>query len=246
MDRNPFQKFFQVVYEDNHLIVVDKAAGVLVQGDQTGDQPLVEMVRQFLKEKYQKPGNVFCGVVHRLDRPVSGLVILAKTSKGLERMNELFRRRKVQKTYWAVVSRKPPAPKAKLTHWLIKNEQRNVTSAYDDAREGAQRAELTYEILGKLDRYHLLEVRPVTGRPHQIRVQLAAINCPIRGDVKYGYDRPNRNADINLHARRLDFIHPVKKEPVICLAGLPDDGFWDQFLAVARPDVSDKNLDFLH
>ena len=246
MDRNPFQKFFQVVFEDNHLIIVNKAAGVLVQGDQTGDMPLSEMVREYLRQKYQKPGNVFVGVVHRLDRPVSGLVVLAKTSKGLERMNELFRRRKIHKTYWAVVARKPPAPKAKLTHWLDKDQSRNVVKAYEEPHGDAQKAELSYEDLGQLDRYHLLEVLPVTGRPHQIRVQLASVGCPIRGDVKYGYDRPNRDGAISLHARRLDFIHPIRQEPVICLAGLPDDGFWDQFLALARPDVSDKNLDYLY
>ncbi|SDK81024.1 23S rRNA pseudouridine1911/1915/1917 synthase [Catalinimonas alkaloidigena] len=246
MEKNPYQKYFQVVYEDNHLLIVNKASGVLVQGDQTGDPPLSEMAKEFLKQKYNKPGNVFVGVVHRLDRPVSGLVVLAKTSKGLERMNLLFRRRDVKKTYWAIVGRRPEHDSAKLTHWLMKDESRNVVTAYDEPKGDAQKAELTYEYKGTLNGFHLLEVLPVTGRPHQIRVQLASIGSPIRGDVKYGFAKPNRDASISLHARRLDFIHPIKKEPLICLAGIPDDGFWDQFLTLEKPDVKDKNLDFLH
>ncbi|MGB3183677.1 MAG: RNA pseudouridine synthase [Cyclobacteriaceae bacterium] len=241
-----FAPYFTVAYEDNHLIIVNKKAGVLVQGDQTGDVPLAEHVKDYLRIKYDKPGNVFCGVIHRLDRPVSGLVILAKTSKGLERMNTLFRNRQVNKTYWAIVKRKPRYPEAKLTHWLKKDPSRNVTTAYDDEEEGAQKAELRYALLGKLNDHYLLEVYPLTGRPHQIRVQLAAMGCPIRGDIKYGFSKPNSHGNINLHAKNLDFIHPIKKEPVKVLGGVPADQFWEQFLTLEKVQVKDKNLKHLY
>jgi len=235
---------FQVIYEDNHLLIVNKAPGILVQGDRTGDVTLLEVLKEYVKEKYNKPGEVFLGLVHRLDRPVSGLVVFARTSKALERMNEIFRKRLVQKTYWAVVRRKPPENAGKLVHWLVKNEQKNVVTAHEDEVPGSQRAELTYRVLGKINEHYLLEVSPLTGRPHQIRVQLASMGCPIRGDVKYGYDRAVPDKKIYLHARRLYFVHPIKKEPLLCRAALPPDPFWEEFLALDDEDIKDKNMNF--
>jgi 23S rRNA pseudouridine1911/1915/1917 synthase len=239
-------KDFHVVYEDNHIIVVNKRAGILVQGDATRDTTLTDVVRLYIKEKYQKPGDVFLHPVHRLDRPVSGLVVFARTSKGLERMTELFRKRAIQKVYWAVVRKKPAEDQGKLVHWLVKDEAKNVTTAYDEEVRGSQRAELSYKVLGKINLHYLLEVQPITGRPHQIRVQLASMGCPIRGDIKYGYDRPNPDASINLHARRLFFVHPVQKIPVICKAAVPPNQFWEEFLELDQEEVKDKNLDYLH
>ncbi len=239
-------KDFHVVYEDNHIIVVNKRAGILVQSDATRDTTLTDVVRLYIKEKYQKPGDVFLHPVHRLDRPVSGLVVFARTSKGLERMTELFRKRAIQKVYWAVVRKKPAENQGRLVHWLVKDEARNVTTAYDEEVRGSQRAELSYKVLGKINLHYLLEVQPITGRPHQIRVQLASMGCPIRGDIKYGYDRPNPDASINLHARRLFFVHPVQKIPVICKAAVPPNQFWEEFLELDQEEVKDKNLDYLH
>lgn len=239
-------KDFHVVYEDNHIIVVNKRAGILVQSDATRDTTLTDVVRLYIKEKYQKPGDVFLHPVHRLDRPVSGLVVFARTSKGLERMTELFRKRAIQKVYWAVVRKKPAEDQGRLVHWLVKDEARNVTTAYDEEVRGSQRAELSYKVLGKINLHYLLEVQPITGRPHQIRVQLASMGCPIRGDIKYGYDRPNPDASINLHARRLFFVHPVQKIPVICKAAVPPNQFWEEFLELDQEEVKDKNLDYLH
>jgi 23S rRNA pseudouridine1911/1915/1917 synthase len=241
----PFLKFFNVVYEDNHLIVVNKRSGVLVQGDKTGDIPLAEHVKLYLKEKYNKPGNVFAGVVHRLDRPVSGLVLLAKTSKALERMNEMFKSRKIQKTYWVVVKRRPKDINAKLVHWLVKDTQKNVSVAYDEEVKDSLKAELSYKVLGKLNDHYLLEVNPITGRPHQIRVQLATIGCPIRGDIKYGFSKPNEDGSINLHARKLKFIHPVKQEPLTIIGSLPENEFWEQFLSLESKEDRNREMDNL-
>lgn len=237
---------FQIIYEDNHLLVLNKPAGMLVQGDNTGNTPIVEFGKNYIREKYKKPGKVFLGVVHRLDRPVSGVVVLARTSKALERMNKLFRDRKVQKTYWAVVKRKPPKEKDKLTHWVVKDTAKNKVTAYTSPKDGAQKAELSYRILGSLNNHHLLEVVPLTGRPHQIRVQLAGIGCPVRGDIKYGFHKPNPDGSINLHARKIHFIHPVKKEPITCKAALPENEFWEQFLVLDKIQVKDKEIDKLY
>jgi 23S rRNA pseudouridine1911/1915/1917 synthase len=222
-------KSFEVLYEDNHLIAVNKAAGVLVQGDVTGDKPLGEYVKEYIKEKFGKPGEVFLGVVHRLDRPVTGVVILARTSKALERMNRLFREKETQKTYWAIVGSKPANPEGNLVHWLLKDEKRNKTTAFKKETEGALRSELNYRLIGSVAGEHLLEVNPITGRPHQIRVQLASIGCIIKGDVKYGDKVPNEDGSICLHARRLTFIHPVRKTMMDISAELPDNIHWRNF-----------------
>lgn len=220
---------FQVIYEDNHLLVVNKQSGVLVQGDETGDMPLSELVKQFLKEKYQKQGNVFCGVVHRLDRPVSGLVILAKTSKALERMNAQFSNREIERTYWAVSKHKPTPPQGHLKHWLLKNKEKNIVRAYQKEVKDSQLAELDYQWLRERNGYHLLEVKPKTGRPHQIRVQLQQLGCVIVGDVKYSYPTPNPDARIHLHSRSARFIHPVQKNELFLDADLPKESIWNLF-----------------
>lgn len=218
-----------ILYEDNHLIAVNKRAGDIVQVDETGDKPLDEMVKDYLAQKYNKPGAAFLGVVHRLDRPVSGVILFAKTSKALDRMNAAFKNREVTKTYFAVVRKKPTKAAAKLVNWLIKNPQKNVVKAYDKEVPGSQYCELSYQQLTELDGYYLLKVNPVTGRSHQIRVQLSTMGCPIVGDNKYGYPRASRKGSICLHARKLEFLHPVKKEPVSIFAPLPVDGFWERF-----------------
>jgi 23S rRNA pseudouridine1911/1915/1917 synthase len=218
-----------VLYEDNHLIAINKRAGDVVQIDETGDMPLDEMVKEFIALKYSKPGGAFLGVVHRLDRPVSGLILFAKTSKALERMNAVFKNREVKKTYFAVVRKKPEKLKGKLINWLIKDPKKNLVKSFDYEAKGSQYCELDYEVLAELDGYFLLRVNPLTGRSHQIRVQLSTMGCPIVGDNKYGYPRGSRKGSICLHARQLEFNHPVKKEPVKIFAKLPKDGFWDKF-----------------
>lgn len=221
---------FNVIFEDNHLLVVNKASGVLVQGDATGDVPLVDLCKEYVARKFRKPGAVFLGVVHRIDRPVSGIVVLARTSKSLERMNALFRENQTMKTYWAITEHKPPLDSGELIHWLVKDEKRNKTTAYTREKPGSLRSELRYTIMDQRNKQWLLRVNPVTGRPHQIRVQLSVIGCPIMGDVKYGHQQPEQDKSIALHARRLEFIHPVKKEPMIFEAQLPDSDTWRTFL----------------
>ena len=219
-----------VVYEDNHLIIVNKAASEIVQGDKTGDTPLSETVKQYLKEKYNKPGNVFIGVTHRLDRPVSGLVVLAKTSKALARLNEMFRTGKVEKTYWAITKNLPPAEEGTLTHYLTRNEKQNKSYAYDTEKPGSKLAVLHYRLRARSDNYCLLEVDLKTGRHHQIRCQLARIGCPIKGDLKYGFPRSNPDGSISLHARRVKFVHPVSGKLIDVVAPVPDDNLWKAFL----------------
>ena len=221
---------FEVLYEDNHLLVVNKASGVLVQGDATGDKPLVELGKEYIKKKYNKPGAVFLGVVHRLDRPVSGIVVLARTSKALDRMNELFRERETHKTYWALVKSKPIQEHAVLVHWLSKDEKKNKTTAFKQETPNALRSELSYEIIASESGFYLLEIKPITGRPHQIRVQLASVGSPIKGDVKYGYNDANQDGSICLHARQLEFVHPVKQERMVFQAPLPNSEYWKPFL----------------
>ncbi len=218
-----------ILFEDNHLIAVFKKAGWIVQVDDTNDPSLDEMVKTYIAEKYSKPNGAFLGVVHRLDRPVSGVILFAKTSKALDRINKMFKEREMHKTYWAVVRQKPSMMEGNLVHWLVKNPKKNITTAYNTEVPGSQRAELNFKVLGFLSDYYLIEVDPITGRPHQIRAQLATLGSPIVGDNKYGYPRGSRKKSICLHARRLEFVHPVKKEPVKIFAPLPKDGFWDKF-----------------
>lgn len=216
----------EVIYEDNHIIAVDKTCREIVQGDKTGDKPLSEMLKVWLKEKYCKPGNVFVGVTHRLDRPVSGVVIFAKTSKALSRLNEMFRVGEVRKTYWAIVKNRPPQDEGELVDWLVRNEKQNKSYAYDTERPNAKKAILRYKLIAHSDHYYLLEIDLKTGRHHQIRCQLAKMGCPIKGDLKYGFDRSNKDGGISLHARSAEFIHPVSKENVRIVAPVPDDNLW--------------------
>lgn len=215
-----------VVYEDNHIIIVNKQSGEIVQGDKTGDTPLSDIVKQYIKDKYNKPGNVFLGVVHRLDRPVSGLVVFAKTSKALSRLNEMFRTGDVHKTYWAIVKKNNIAPEATLTDWLTRNERQNKSYAHNREVPGAKKAVLSYKVRSMSDNYMLLEVRLMTGRHHQIRCQLAHMGCPIKGDLKYGSPRSNPDGSISLMSRRVEFVHPVSKETIAVEAPVPDDRLW--------------------
>ena len=217
-----------VLYEDNHIIAVNKSSSEIVQGDKTGDQPLSETIKLYLKEKYNKPGEVFLGVTHRLDRPVSGVVLFAKTSKALTRSNEMFRNQEVTKTYWAIVKEKPELPEGRLEHYLVRNEKQNKSVAYDKERSDAKKAALSYRLIAHSDTYYLLEVHLETGRHHQIRCQLAKMGCPIKGDLKYGFPRSNPNGGISLHARSVEFIHPVSKLPISLTAPVPtDDKLWN-------------------
>ena len=216
----------EVVYEDNHIIIVNKKSGEIVQGDKTGDTPLSETVKQWIKEKYAKPGNVFCGVVHRLDRPVFGLVVFAKTSKALARMNEMFRNGDVHKTYWAITKNRPPKDEDTLVHYITTTERNNKSYASTGAKPGAQKAVLKYRVISQSDNYYLIEVKLLTGRKHQIRVQLAAIGCPIKGDLKYGAKRSNPDGSISLLARNVTFVHPVSKQDICVTAPVPDDNLW--------------------
>ena len=217
----------QILHEDNHIIVVNKRVGDIVQGDKTGDKPLSDVVKEYIKEKYQKPGEVFLGVVHRLDRPTSGIVVFARTSKALTRLNELFANRETQKTYWAVVKNKPEKDHDALVHYLKRNEKNNTSKAHLKEVPESKKANLDYKIIKTLDNYFALEINLYTGRHHQIRAQLAAIGCPIKGDLKYGFDRSNPDSGIHLHARKLVFIHPVSKETLEIIAPTPKDAIWN-------------------
>lgn len=219
----------QVLYEDNHIIVIYKESGEIVQGDKTGDKPLSETIKAWIKEKYAKPGNVFLGVVHRLDRPVSGLVVFAKTSKALSRLNDMFRKGEVKKTYWAMVQTPPAEPEGTLTNWLVRNEKQNKSYAYDHEVPNAKKAILKYKTVGQTEHYTLLEVNLLTGRHHQIRCQLSAIGCPIKGDLKYGARRSNPDGSISLLSRTVEFIHPVSKENISVVSPLPTEKVWDNF-----------------
>ncbi len=219
----------KIVYEDNHLIIVNKSSSELVQGDKTGDASLIDKVKLYIKEKYNKPGEVFLGLVHRLDRPTSGLVIFARTSKSLTRMNKLFKDKKVVKKYWAVVDKAPPKKEETLTHYLKKNVKQNKSYPCSKDDKNAKQSSLHYKLLKSSDNYYLLEIELFTGRHHQIRAQLAAIGCKIKGDMKYGFPRSNKNGGIHLHARYLEFIHPVSKAKISITADLPDDNLWNYF-----------------
>ena len=225
------------LYEDNHIIIVNKESGEIVQGDKTGDRPLSETVKDYIKDKYAKPGNVFLGVVHRLDRPVSGVVVFARTSKALPRLNEMFRVGSVHKTYWAVVANEPPQPEGRLEHWLVRNERQNKSYAHTREVPQAKHAVLDYRVIGRTERYRLLEIRLHTGRHHQIRCQLAAMGCPIKGDLKYGAPRSNPDGSISLMARRVEFEHPVSHQPVCVEAPIPAESLWQALAEAAGSTV---------
>ena len=217
----------EVLYEDNHIIAVNKRSGDIVQGDKTGDQPLSDIVKEYIKIKYNKPGEVYLGTTHRIDRPTSGIVLFAKTSKALTRLNKMFHDKEIQKTYWAIVNNPPQESEGRLIHYLKKNHQKNRSVAYTHEQKDAKRAELTFKVKHQFDNYYLLEINPLTGRHHQIRIQLSSINSPIKGDLKYGASRSNPDASICLHARKIEFIHPVKKEPLKIVAPAnPKDPLW--------------------
>lgn len=224
----------KVVYEDNHIIIVDKCSGEIVQGDKTGDKPLSDTVKEYIKQKYNKPGNVFLGVVHRLDRPVSGLVVFAKTSKALSRLNDMFRTGDVHKTYWAIVKRRDIATEGTLTDWLTRNERQNKSYAHGREVPGAKKAVLKYKVRAVADNYMLIEVTLLTGRHHQIRCQLSHVGCPIKGDLKYGAPRSNPDGSISLLSRRVEFVHPVSKENIVAYADVPDDRLWNDLSANAE------------
>lgn len=223
-----------ILYEDNHLIVVNKRSGEIVQGDKTGDKPLSEIISRYIADRDNKPGAAFIGVPHRLDRPVTGIAVFAKTSKSLERLNEMFRNSEIEKKYWAIVANKPENPVGELKHYLVRNEKQNKSYASLLPKNDAKEARLRYKVLASSDRYHLIEVELLTGRHHQIRCQLAEIGCPIKGDLKYGAPRSNPDGSISLHARSIKFIHPVKKTEVIILAPPPEDSLWNAFMKIVN------------
>jgi len=220
----------EILYEDNHIIAVYKRSSDLVQGDKTGDASLDNEIKKYIEQKYKKPGEAFLGVVHRLDRPVSGVIIFARTSKALERLNEMFRDKQVKKTYLAIVKERPPEDEATIKHFLKKNEKQNKSYVFDNEVKGSKEASLTYRLKGRSEKYYLLEIELHSGRHHQIRAQMAKIGCPIKGDLKYGYSRSNEDGSISLFARRLEFIHPVKKEPVTITAHFPEGDIWSVFM----------------
>ena len=226
---NDKNESLKVLYEDNHIVAINKSPSDIIQGDKTGDEPLGEKVKRFIKKKYNKPGDVFLGVIHRLDRPVSGVVLFAKTSKALSRFNLLFKEKDIQKTYWAVVKNRPAKDADTLKNFLYKNEKQNKSYISQTARVDAKACELHYKIIDKSDKYFLLEVLPSTGRHHQIRVQLSTIGCPIKGDLKYGFDRSNQDASIHLHARKIEFVHPIKNEKITIVAPTPNETLWQYF-----------------
>lgn len=227
MDRLPFSD--RILYEDNHIIAVNKLPSEIVQGDKTGDTPLSEDVKQYIKQKFNKPGNVYLGVIHRIDRPVSGVVVFARTSKALTRMNMLVKERKMDKIYWAIVKNSPEPPEGELRHYLVRNEKKNKSFAGKSQKKGAKEGVLKYRLIHESNDYRLLEIELLTGRHHQIRAQLSAIGCPIKGDLKYGFARSNKDASISLHARSVAFAHPVTKETVTIIADPPKDVLWDYF-----------------
>ena len=225
----------KVVYEDNHVIIVHKESGEIVQGDKTGDKPLSETVKDYIRDKYHKPGNVFLGVVHRLDRPVAGLVVFARTSKALSRLNEMFRKGEVHKTYWAITKNAPAEPEGTLVNWIVRNEKQNKSYVYDKEVQNAKRAKLKYRVIAHTENYHLIEVNLLTGRHHQIRCQLAHMGCVIKGDLKYGAPRSNADGSISLLSHEVTFIHPVSKMEIKAESLIPDDRLWrDIAEAVAK------------
>jgi len=227
---NPEDIANDILFEDNHLLVINKRPSQIVQGDKTGDEPLSETLKEFIRIRDHKPGKVYLGVVHRLDRSVSGVLIFAKTSKALTRLNNMLKEGEIHKTYWAIVQNPPPELQGHLVHYLRRNEQKNKSFAYDKPMDHSKKAELIYEVIGRSDHYYLLEIRLLTGRHHQIRAQMAKIGCPIKGDLKYGFDRPNPDRSIHLHSRKVDLVHPVNKGKLFILADPPDDPLWNYFL----------------
>jgi len=227
-----------VLYEDNHIIIVSKTTSEIVQGDKTGDKPLSETVKEYIKEKYNKPGNVFIGVAHRLDRPTSGIVIFARTSKALPRLNDMFKNKEIKKTYWAIVKNRPEKDEGTLKHYLVRNEKKNRSYAYDVEKPDSKLAILHYKLIGKSDKYNLLEIDLETGRHHQIRCQLSKIGCPIKGDLKYGAERSNPDGGISLHARMVSFIHPVSKELIEVVAPVPEDNLWKALEEIMSSDLA--------
>ena len=238
---NPGDIVNDILFEDNHLLIVNKRSSQIVQGDKTGDEPLSETLKEFIRIRDNKPGKVYLGVVHRLDRSVSGVLIFAKTSKALSRLNAMLQEGKINKTYWAIVQNPPGELQGHLVHFLRRNEQKNKSFAYDKPVDHSKKAELIYKVMGKSDNYYLLEIHLLTGRHHQIRAQLAKIGCPVKGDLKYGFDRPNPDRSIHLHSRKVDLVHPVKKEILSILADPPNDPLWNYFLKNNHDDHVNKD-----